>query len=313
MQLLGIALGSGVAVFWGIADSVAALSARRLTTFSTTFVAQLAGWFALIFLAVLSGWLRPAIPFKISLESVFVGVLASVFASIGYFALYRALEIGPIAITSPLSSTNALVTLALSMLLLQEQVTLHDGVAVAMVILGVMLAATHYQDLLNLFKRGSRGIFVSKGVYWAYVAILCLGVMVFIIGASTPFYGWFEPVFWTRTFSVLILFIALLWRRYHKRQSIRCSRTGIGTFLSRTNSRWIMLAILAGLLDNAGVLTFGIATQVVKPGVIAAITSNYSLVAVLFGVVVCRERLTVNQIFGIGLVVCGLSFLAFLH
>ena len=75
----------------------------------------------------------------------------------------------------------------------------------------------------------------------------------------------------------------------------------------------LLLAIATGILESAGVCTFGLATQIMKPGVIATVASNYAVVGVIFGVFVFRERLAANQLFGIVLVMCGLAGLAYLH
>lgn len=75
----------------------------------------------------------------------------------------------------------------------------------------------------------------------------------------------------------------------------------------------ILFAIGAGILECLAIVIFGIAAQTIKPGMIAAISSNYSLISVLFGVPVLGERLMANQKFGIGVVMCGLTMLTVIH
>src|SRR5439155_20466529 len=48
MERLGVGLGVTVALLWGSADILAALAARRLRTFKTTFVSQSIGLLALL-------------------------------------------------------------------------------------------------------------------------------------------------------------------------------------------------------------------------------------------------------------------------
>jgi drug/metabolite transporter (DMT)-like permease len=338
MQLLGIALASGVAILWGLADSIATLSARRQTTFMTTFISQLSGLLALAILALLMSRNNSGVTSAMPAKGIFISALTGIFAAAGYFSLYQAMERGPIAITSPLSSTSAVVTLFVSMIILHEQVTFLEGSAIAMVIFGVMLVSAQYRDLLILFKQQSVTLLISGGVRWAYVAIIALGFMDFDIGATTPLYGWFEPVFWTRIFSVTLFTLLFLRMWYRKIAYRRClpekqllirkqfvqpsqmllrtlqeKQDSSNTGLSQTNFLAMLFAILAGVLENAAVLLFGMATRIIPPGETAAIASNYSVVAILFGIIVFREKLAANQLLAIGLVLCGLTLLALLH
>ena len=91
------------------------------------------------------------------------------------------------------------------MLLLHERVSYLEGLTLAMIILGIVLVSTCYQDILTLLQKRSFVVLVGKGILWAYVALLSLGCMDFSIGARTPTAGWFPPVSWTRTFSTILL------------------------------------------------------------------------------------------------------------
>jgi drug/metabolite transporter (DMT)-like permease len=312
MQLIALALGGCVALFWGLADSLATLSARRLTTFQTTFISQVVGLLVLNILLIFVHAFNPSITIGLSLANVGTGILAGTFAFVGYLSLYRALEIGPVAITCPLSSTSAVVTLVLSMLILHERVIFPEGIALAAVILGILLVSTRYQDILTLLQQKSSEFFAGKGILWAYLASLTLGCMDFSVGARTPRAGWFPPVYWARLFSVLLLCLCAF---YTARQQGPKSKNALLHNMVSLSQEWrgLLLAVIAGILESVGVSTFGLATQIMQPGVIATIGSNYAVVGVLFGVFVFRERLVANQLLGIGLVMCGLAGLAYLR
>lgn len=136
--------------------------------------------------------------------------------------------------------------------------------------------------------------------------------MDFSIGARTPSAGWFPPIYWARLFSVLLLCLSTF---NTARQRGPQSKNALLQHIVSLSQEWrgLILAVLAGILESAGISAFGLATQITHPGVIAAIGSNYAVVGVLFGVFVFRERLVINQLFGIGLVMCGLAGLAYLR
>ena len=72
----------------------------------------------------------------------------------------------------------------------------------------------------------------------------------------------------------------------------------------------LFLAITAGIIENAAVLTFSFDTRIATTGITSAIASSYALVVMMFGIVVCHERLTKNQLMGIGMFTTGLILLA---
>ena len=115
MQLLGIGLGVIVALLLGSADILATLATRRFRTFKTTFVSQLIGLLALLVLAIIVYW-RWHLPltFTSLVPSALIGIFTGLCAAIGYLLFYRALEVGPVSIVSPITATSSTFTLVLS-------------------------------------------------------------------------------------------------------------------------------------------------------------------------------------------------------
>ena len=172
MELLGIGLGVTVALLWGSADILAALAARRLRTFKTTFVSQSIGLLALLAFATIAFWhWRLPLTLTALILSALIGIFTGLCAALGYFAFYRALEIGPIAIVSPITATSSTFTLLLSVLILQEQLTLGRTGFVTIVILGLILASTSLAEIRALLKKPGFSLW-NQGVRWATVATL---------------------------------------------------------------------------------------------------------------------------------------------
>ncbi|GAC1350251.1 MAG: hypothetical protein NVSMB27_30980 [Ktedonobacteraceae bacterium] len=326
MELLGVGLGVTVAFLWGSADILAALAARRLRTFKTTFVSQAIGLLALLAFGTIAFW-HWHLPFTFTALalSAIIGILTGLSAALGYFAFYCALEIGPIAIVSPISATSSTFTLALSVLILQEHLTLGRMGFVSIVILGLILASTSLVELRTLLKKPGFSLW-GQGVRWAIVATLAFGAMDFGIGASASINGWFLPVIWTRFFSILFLTLASLWKRQKRLARTHMTAASSGKTLSLSLpsleelahvrkpfsqlGSGLLLAIIAGTLENAAVLTFSVDTRIATIGITSAIASSYALVVMIFGMIVYRERLTKNQLFGIALFMIGLILLA---
>ncbi|HAT45135.1 MAG TPA: hypothetical protein DDW33_09090 [Ktedonobacter sp.] len=326
MERLGVGLGVTVALLWGSADILATLAARRLQTFKTTFISQSIGLLALLAFGTIAFWLwhLPFTPTAFALSAL-IGIFTGLCAALGYFAFYRALEIGPMALVSPITATSSTFTIILSVLILQEQLTLGRMGLVTIVILGIVLASSSLAQLRTLLHKPGYSLW-SPGIRWAVAATLAFGAMDFGIGASASISGWFLPVLWTRFFSILFLTLPSCWKRY---QRLSCAHTTLCSneqtlSLSLPNlediahlrnplSRLglgILLAIVAGMLENAAVLTFSLDTRIATTGITSAIASSYALVVMLFGMLMYRERLAKNQLFGIVMFMSGLILLA---
>ena len=324
MKPLGIGLGMTIALLWGTADILATLAARRLGTFKATLISQSSGLLALFgFGTIVFGiW---HVPFKLSAFalSALIGLVTGLCAALGYFAFYRALEIGPMAMVSPLTATSSAFTLLFAALILQEQLSFGRLGLVTMIIVGIVLASTSVAELRVLLHKPGYSLW-SRGVRWALVATLAFGAMDFGIGASASVSGWFLPVLWTRIFSILFLILIPFWKRRHGTLATAIpssQENAIGLTLSNLAAIarvWkpfspvaagLFLAVIAGIIENAAVLTFSFDTRIATTGITSAIASSYALVVMMFGMVVCHERLTKNQLVGIGMFTTGLILL----
>ena len=317
MELLGVGLGMTVALLLGSSDILATLATRQLRSFKTTFVARSAGLLALLAFGTLAFW-RWDLPFTLTAFalSALIGIFTGLCAALGYFALYRALEIGPIAIVSPLTATSSTFTLILSALILKEQLTPEHKGFVTIGILGIVVASTSLAELRMLLKKPRYSLW-NQGVRWAIVATLAFGAMDFGIGGSASISDWFLPVLWTCFFSIFFLILISRWKR--SQLPSRAQATAVPSSneemlslslpslkdiahvrnpLSKIGSG-ILLALIAGLMEIAAILTFSLDTRIATTGISSTIASSYGLIVMMFGMIVYRERLAKNQLFGI--------------
>jgi drug/metabolite transporter (DMT)-like permease len=319
MGLVGVPLGIAVALLWGSADSIATLAARNLGALRTTFISQAAGLIVLTALDAFVPTFWPSFPPSTFRTALLLGAWSGLCGAVGYFAFYKALMVGPVALVSPLSSTSAVVTLILSLLLLHDSVAPAQVIAIGAILLGVMFASTNLREAHLSLKKRAIAPTRSGALGYALIATVAFGAMDFGIGASARVAGFFLPVLFTRTFSLLFLTGLTCWIQYQARP--RCCYRGArawrqyallqdtGVLAAPPLPAGLLLAILAGIVENAAVLLFSADTRIATTGVSAAIASNYAVVAALVGFFAFRERLVANQVFGIGLVLGGLSLL----
>ena len=327
-----------VALLWGAADLLAARSASALGTLKATLVSQICGLLLVVVCAdvALRGW--PMSLSAAALErSVLLGLMSGVCGALGYLALYRALNLGPVALVSPLSSSSSTITLLLALVFLRERLSPLQLGCVSAVLLGIVLASANGAAVTEIARR-SRTSWLSTGVPWALAASTAFGIMDFGIGASASLSNWLLPVVWTRLFSVLaLLLISLAARAPSLVGSSATSRQAGRAFFEADNDpclptplqlaclkesrrmrsrrylrvdRWLFLAGAAGLTENVAVLGFSLATRLSSTGMASAIASGYALVVLLYGLLIYRERLSGNQWSGVALFMSSLILLA---
>ena len=320
MERIGILLGIVVAICWGSADTVATFASRRSGTFVTTMtsllvsvvVLTLFGLFAFASLSLTSQTIIMSAP---------IGLLTGVMAAIGYFSLYRGLELGPLAIVSPVVAADGAIAAILAIVLLHEPINAWQISLLACILCGIFFASTDLAELRTVLRTSGSAALVKAGPRWGLLAMIAFGIMLFGIGLSAQSSGWFLPIFWTRCFAALALAgvgTGQRMRRSQRSQQMRqsvASRTDTDSFNEATLTHPIVragisLAVIVGLFETTGLLVYSIDTQIAATGIAAAISSSFGLIPLLAGITIFRERPKLNQVAGVLLVITGLMLLA---
>lgn len=309
IMLYGILLGLVCALCWGTADIFATVVARRLGTLTTLFFSHM--WGLLFVLILLAFTWRPlALTPQALLLSLPAGLGLGVLLAIGYFAFYRGLELGPLAIVSPLTSADGAIAVLLAILFLHESLGVWQGSALLILFLGIVLVSLEGTSPVAFFKTMNKSVFAKGGTKWGLVAMIVFGLVLFGTGAAAQMDGWFLPIFWMRICSALIVASVRLLQQWRLRtQTISVQHTKYES----TNSWLIMIgfAAVAGLLDTAGHFLYSFNTHIVATGIAAAVGSCFVLLPLLYGAFVLREKLAIHQTIGVGLVLVGLILLGY--
>jgi drug/metabolite transporter (DMT)-like permease len=277
--------GLGTALGWGIADFLAAVVSRRIGVVRALLFAQFAGLAGLGIVYVIS---QPSLAVTGPQLATLLG--NGVIAAVAYFALYKGLELGPVALVSPIVSAYAAFTIVLAVVFLHE--TLGGLVLIGMLITfgGVVLASTDVSAL----RRGSiaEG---GSGIPFALVAMVAFGLSTFLISRLSRDLGWFLPVVMSRLGTTATLLIgSAIARQSPFRQADVPS---------------IAAAAVIGLADVTGLYLYARGSQIGFVSIVAAASAAYAVVPVIGGVVALRERPAATQAGGIGLVFAGLLLL----
>jgi drug/metabolite transporter (DMT)-like permease len=275
--------GLTAALGWGLADFFGAVVGRRIGSLATVLIAQ--GFSALFVTVVVLGGGH-----DVSVLAPYAGlvVLNGTVSAAAYASHYRALELGPVAVVSPVGACYALVGVAMSMAILGERpgaVALTGGV---ITVLGVMLTSTD----LRALRAGTHGM--PPGLPWALFSALTFGIGGFLLAYFAKELGW-EVGLWASRIAQLGAFALL---GFFGRRTLR----------TRMVARPVLLAgaIGVGLADLLGVVAYSIGNETEFASILFVSSAVFPVLAVGLSVAFLRERPVPNQYVGVALVVAGL-------
>lgn len=280
--------GLGAAFGWGLADLFAALSGRRIGAWATVVLAQIAsavviGVVLLVVRPDLSGfgavapWLIPN----------------SVLAAAAYLTLYRALELGPVAVVSPVLASYAVIPVLLAVGLLGETLSGLQVAGVAVTIVGAVLTSTD----LRALRAGTHRM--PPGLPWAAVSAVLFGIATYTVGWASQRAGWLPSLWVARTTAAAILALAAI--------AIGVRRGHI--FRAPIARSAAIIAVALGVVDLTGTMSYARGAEVGLVSIVTAVSATYPLIPVFGGVRLFGERPSPGQYAGVAMVIAGLLLL----
>jgi drug/metabolite transporter (DMT)-like permease len=282
-----VIFGLAAALGWGCSDLLAAIGSRRMGSRATVMVAQIVGLlcFGILWLVTSPEWRLPA-------RDVLLLLGSGCFAGIAYFTAYRGLELGPVALVSPIASAFAAVTVLLAVVLLGESLGPILLSGVVLTIVGVVLASTDLRRFEVEAKRHRRGL------PYAFAAMVGFGVAAFVSGSLAKDYGWLPPIALSRVGSLILITAVTLAMRGRERGGMR-----------RISPRNLGIAAVAGVTDIIGVVAYSRGSELGLISIVAAVSATFTLIPVAGGILLFSERPAPNQLVGLVLVIGGLATL----
>jgi uncharacterized membrane protein len=281
--------GLAAALGWGLADFGGAVSGRRIGSLPAVVIGQVLSATVMVILVLATGQ-------DVSRVGTFVWplVVNGICTAIAYATHYRALELGPVAVVSPIGASFAVVGIALAMVLRDERPGGLALLGAAVTVIGVALVSTD----LRALRAGVRGH--APGVPWAIVSAAGFGVAAFILGTAAQELGWILGLGASRVAQVTAYVPLVVARRssFTRVRGLPGATTGVA------------IALFAGAADLLGVTTFSAGAEAGLLSIVLAASAVFPAVAVGLSIAFLHERLVPNQWIGAALVVAGLLLLS---
>lgn len=284
LVLQSVMFGVIAAVCWGIADFLAAVISKRLGILGTVFGVHVASVAATTIYLVFA--LDPAMPSP-GQWAALVGM--SLLAVVTYLAFYKSLQIGPVAVVSPIVSTYAVVVILLAVIFVGERLSAGQSIGAIGTVVGIVVASTNPRALRR------RETLIGAGVLLAILATLGLGFWQFAIGVLSKEIGWFLPIYISRVLTLAFLLPIVVARR---------------TWPWRQASALLILGVIVvGIVETAGLFAFARGSEVGIISIVAAASITYPVIPVLGGLAIFKERLSISQWSGLTIALVGLLVL----
>jgi len=307
-----VIIALAAALSWGLADFMGAVSTRRVGLLLTMCISQVVTLAVLGIAAATIGGSGLHLPSGDLAALVLSGILGAA----AYAGFYRALQLGPVSLVSPIFSAYAVITVLLAVLLGQETLAAPAAAGVVLTIDGVVLASASGpaqpgqpqpgqpqpgqphpgQPRPGQPHPGQGHPGRRTGIWLALASMVCWGVTTYILGRSAEHLGWFVPVAASRVVTFVILLavtaVAALGHRVH-----------------RPRPADLALPAIAGLFDVLAFLAYTRASQGGSVSVAAAASACFPLIVIAGGVLVFGERLRKVQVLGVSLTIAGLLVL----
>jgi drug/metabolite transporter (DMT)-like permease len=310
---VGVALGLGAALTWGLADYFAAVASRRIGALRVVLGFHLAALIPLGVLVLATDALA-----RVSVAQVAVFVLIGAIGWVSYLAFYGALAIGPISVLSPIVSGYAAVTVLLAVVFAGNRLSALQAAAVGITIAGAMLASADVRDIARAKLQGRSAL----GFALALTAMALLGAFVFGVSYYRQRIGWLGPIFLARGFAALFLLGHVL------AGGVDPAAGGVdpaaggadpaaggadpaagGARRARRRRRLVAMIMLLALLDTGGYVCFNLGVGHAATAIVAAASAPYGIVPIAMGVSMFGERPTRAQWLGVAFVIAGVIVL----
>jgi drug/metabolite transporter (DMT)-like permease len=280
----GVVFGIAALVGWGLADFFVALATRETSVLRTLVYGQAVSGVILTVVAVL--WFEIPV---ISAGDAGLLLCISLLATVAYLAFYKGIQTGKLALVSPIAAAWAMITVALSIVLLGESLTPLQATGISLVIGGTILTAFQWHNLKELNWRN-----YETGVILALIAMLAWGVMFTLFDIAVAGMGWMLPVFSSKL--ILVGYLLLYGAVESKDLSLPTQN---------------LLPVLAvGVFEAGATAAYGFGISIDLTSLVAPISAAFPAVTVVLARSVLDEDMDYNQWIGIAVIIAAVVLLS---
>jgi drug/metabolite transporter (DMT)-like permease len=276
--------GLGAMLGWGFADFFAKKTIDKSDDLTTLFWSQYIGVIPVLIIFLFTFNIPKLSGFQFA-SLVPFGVVSA----LSYLLLYRGFGKGKISLLSPIFASYAAVVVLLSALFFHESIPLHQGLAIAIVFIGLLLANGDPREIRTLLNTPGTKV---AGIGEVGGAMLIYSLWLVLLDRLLIGHSWVFIILVIRTFSV----ITLLFYAIAKGHSL----------VVRDKSLWKFLVAI-GLFDVAAYsfVAYGF-SHTSNLSVVAVLSAAFSVPTIILAHIFLKERATRLQILATVVIIIGI-------
>lgn len=248
---------------------------------------------AFLFLAVYA--LAARLRFELPAHQVAVLVSLAAAAATAFLASYRALQVGPVSVVSPISATNGAMTVLFAFAFIGERPDAVQWFGIPVAAAGAVLVSVRRFAGSRISLVGIGPGFAALGAASGAISNAGLRIPIREVGAV-------QAILVQRAFTIVYVWLALLGvvARRNGQQSLSRDRR-------RLQPHDLVLLGSVGLLDAVSFLSFARALSSSPAWLVGMLSQSGRAIAVVGGLLLFGERLRGCQWLGIALLGLGLT------
>lgn len=254
----------------------------------------------LVFLVITAVFtIKLTMPSDFGIGSIIIGAIVGVAAIYMY---YKAINTGNVSIVTLIAATNVIWSVVASYFLFNERLTVIQYVAIAVILVGALLAAMEKISLPKKldqkhFSQWLKSDVWSKGAGLALMVSLCWGFYNLVIKYNVREMGPHKAIVYMETLLMVLLLFAFIARPVKK----------LVNKPSKEQLRWLLPS---GLLFTLGALMLYFAMSAAPLSFVIPIVNASPIATVIAAAILLRERAKVHQYIGIVVGVAGIVVLS---
>ena len=288
LMVSSLLFGLIAAIAWGIHDVCVRFISQRAVILPTLLTVLIAG--ACLtgpFVLILGDWSA------MTGKAYMLAICAGMTFAMACFALYKAFEIGPVRLVSPLIAAYPILSVAFASFA-GKAVMLGEWLAVILIIGGVAIVARNSSTSDS--EETQSGSERRHAILWSILAGVSFGVT-FAVGQSAAATGAELPVIMvTRLTAILCVLAALIAQHGINRPDLRLSRHQ-------------MLVYVMGGLDAIALGAVTVSGSMPNPEYAAVTSSIFGMVTIILAWLLLKEKMTPTQWGGVIIVFTGIAYL----
>ncbi len=277
--------------------------------FMKKVVGRLGEYTCLLFnhgLLVLMLLLTAIFTIKFKMPSDFVTaavILGGIVGAAAIYLYYKAINMGSVSVATVLAVTLQIIwTVIVSFFLFSEKLSLVKYIAIAVIIVGAILAALERLSLPEKFDQKHVMKFLksdiwSKGTLLALVVSFCWAFYNIASKYSVDSIGPHKTIVYMETLVLLFILFAFL---------VKSSKELV-VVPKKDELKWILIS---AVLFGVGALGFYFSMAQINLSIIAPVVAATPAVTALLAAVLLKEKLRIHQYIGIVLAVAGVVVLS---